>query len=324
MRKACFSLCFLASIPLQASCYWCLDYSITTQLDYGYLRRSEIRNLRLVEDTARVKGSGRFKKVMSTEDLVDRMNWESAIRAGLTYHRNDKTSLEALYTYFFPWKGTKTVTADGSLQFPFIDPVFSEDYTGADKARAEYESWLQNAELNYWGHLTPSRANYFAFAWILGFRFLYLKEDFDLKFSKVGSSSLYAIETKNLLYGAQLGATLEINPSKRWTWTFQIKGAGFLNVAETDLCIGDENNTIVLKEFTKERWTDSYLLEGYGQLAYHWRRNFSVHFGYQGFILTGIALAPEQRDVKLKDRRRVHAKGQIVIDGLYAGLEYSF
>ncbi|NGX37446.1 MAG: hypothetical protein K1000chlam2_00602 [Chlamydiae bacterium] len=327
MRKLFPATLLLICANLQADDYWCLDKHVSIRGDYGYIRRQEIRDLRLVEDTSvmqELNGNLKAKKVMDTEDLVDQFGWESAIRGGLTYHSSECASLEALYTYFYPWEGTRTVKADGTLQIPFEEFSIFSDYVNADRAEGKYKSQLQNGEFNYWGHLTPQRVNYFSFSWNLGFRAMYLREDLDLLFTKGSNQSLYSIDTYDILYGAQLGAVLEVNPTCHWTWSFMLKGAGFFNVARNEVCIRDENNEVTLREYTKRKWTDSWLLEAYGEIAYHWNSWLRFQFGYQGFILTGLVLAPEQRDVRATTSRRIKDKGQIVIDGMYAGLTLSF
>ena len=323
MRKLLLTFLTLTTLSIEAGDYWCLDKRLSIRADYGYMRRQEVRDLRLVEDTSQTI-KDKPKKRLDTDDLVDQFGWQSAIRGGLTYHGDACSSFEALYTYFYPWRAKSEKFADGTLQFPFKDPDLVFDYRDADEAVVEYKSRLQNGEFNYWGHITPQRVDYFSFSWNLGLRILFLKETLDLLFKKDGDQSLYAIEARNTLYGPQLGAVLEINPSCCWTWTFIIKGAGFLNNAKNEVEIGDFNNTEEFRDYEKRRWTDSWLLEGYGQLAYHWYSWLSFHVAYQGFILTGLVLAPEQRDVHISEKRRINTKGQIVIDGLYGGLTLSF
>lgn len=323
MRKYFLSALALCQISLQAQDYWCLDKHITFRADYGYFRRQEIRDLRLLEDTSQTRRD-KPKKVLDTEDLVDRFNYKSAIRGGLTYHSAECASLEALYTFFYPWNTKSTKTADGTLQFPFKDPFITIDFRNADEAVLRYRSWLQNGEVNYWGHLTPQRVDYFSFSWNLGLRMLFLEERFKTVFKTGEIESRYKIKTHNSLYGPQLGAMLEINPTCWWTWTFIIKGAGFLNVCENKVLITDLNDTFDFRDYTKKSWTDSWLLEGYGQLAFHWCSWLSFEFAYQGFIVTGLVLAPEQRDVHSQEKRRIKKEGQIVIDGLYAGFTMSF
>lgn len=325
MRNCLLAVLTLSSSSLLAQDYWCLDKHISILADYGYFRRQEIRDLRLVEDPSDISPRNKPKKVLDTDDLVERFNYKSAIRGGITYHSEACASLEALYTFFYPWSTKSEKFSDGTLRFPFKDPSIAIDLQGADEAVARYRSWLQNAEVNYWRHLTPQRVNYFSFSWNLGLRMIFLKEKFSLVFKRGGEDiSRYRNKTDNSLYGPQLGAVLEINPSCWWTWTFMVKGAAFLNVAKNDLRILVGSEEIEFRDYSKERWQNSWLAEGYGQLSFHWFSWLSFHFAYQGFIVTGLALAPEQRDVHSQEKRRIKTEGQIVIDGLYAGLTISF
>ena len=326
MRKLIPCALILASTALHSDDYWCLDHRVRISIDYGHIRRQGVRDLRLVQEDAvlmeRKKGLVPIK-VMDTDDLAKRFGWEPAIRGGVTFNGTACSSVEFLYTYFHPWTAKKTVTGT-ALQFPFLDPTETVDYRMASKVETEYKSQLHNGEASYWGHVTPQRVDYFSFSWNLGARIMYLKEKMGLLFFRETDKSLYSVETTNNLYGPQLGAMLEINPTCRWTWTFMVKGAGFFNVVQNDVCVRDRNNTVQIIDYKKESWTDSWLLEGYGQLAWHWSSFFSIHIGYQGYILTGVALAPNNRDVHETQRRHLNDKGQITIDGFYAGLDLSF
>ena len=183
---------------------------------------------------------------------------------------------------------------------------------------------MQNAELNYWGHVTPRLVNYFSFLWLIGARFFYIKEDFDLAFTRGPETSDYLVETKNFLYGLQLGWIFEVNPSSRWTWSLALKGAGFLNDVQQSTLVGDEGNETLLADYTKEQWQGSWFIEGIGKITYRWATYFHIFAGYQAFLLSGLALAPEQRDVELTEGRRIDNSGQIVLDGFFAGLNFSF
>lgn len=346
MQKYLLTCLILTAFPLFAHDNWCLDKRLDVWANYGYIRRQGIRNLRLVEDTAQIKSGPpilnigdfqdlvqndpsilnefEFKNVLSTEDVTDRLGWESAIRGGVTFHGSPCASFEAFYTYYYPWTAKSRVVADGTLQFAFKDPFISFDFVNADEAIARYKSQLQGGEANWFWHVTPRRVNYFSFSWILGARLFHLKERFNMEFKKGENKSFYNIHTENRVYGPQIGAVLEVNPTCCWTWTFIIKGAGMLNDADNELKITDFNDTFVLRSYKKRRWEGSWLLEGFGQLAYHWTPWLSLHFAYEGFLLSGLALAPEQRDISGRDRRQISTGGDIIIDGLYAGLTLSF
>ncbi len=326
MNKSLFLALFLGSSSLFGYEECCLDRHITFQADYGYIRRQDVRDLRLVENASILideNGNMKPKKVMDTDDLAERLGWQSAIRALTTVHCTPSFSFEIQYTYYFPWTATNVVTGTG-LQFPFTDLSLTVDYVGADRVVGNYKSKLQNGEVNLWFHLTPQRVDYFSFAWVFGARGMDLKENMNLEFYHPSSRSKYQIQDKDHLIGPQLGAMLQVNPTSCWTWTFIVKGAGFFNRIKNEVCVKDRNNTDKIIGFKKKRSTDSWLLEAYGQLAFNIWTNFDIHIGYQGFILTGIGLAPNNRTVYLPQRRTVNGKGQIVIDGLYAGASLSF
>ncbi len=324
MKKLMLVLPLLASVCLDASSrdYRCLDHHVNLGVDWGYMRRSEIRGLPLAKDDF-VSIDADNQTVLNTDDLVHDFNWESAIRADFIYMRNEKVSLELVYIYYFPWEGTKTVESDGTLFFPFKD-LKTIDYVNADRAEAKYRSWVQNAELNYWGHASPRLVDYFSFSWLIGARFFYIKENFDLAFTRGPETSDYLVGTKNFLYGLQLGWLFEVNPSSRWTWSIDLRGAGFLNDGRQTTFVGDEGNEVVLADYTKDQWQGSWLLEGIGKITYRWTTYFHIFAGYQAFLLSGLALAPPQRDVDLTAGRRIDNSGQIVLDGFFAGINFSF
>jgi len=317
MRKWWLALLLLSSASLQARGYWCYDPYLALWGEYGYQRRQEGPEKTVVVNT----DSG--KKVLKTQDLTKRFGWGHAFRAGASTG-TDLGELEAQYTYYLPWSDRQTVYGNGSLSAPFQDPLFTFDYVNADSASAKYKSWLQGGEVNFWYHITPPRCDYFSFSWDFGLRFVYLREKFNLSFTREDDTSDYDITTKNLLYGPQLGARFEMNPISSLTWTFQIKGAAFLNDAENQTYLGDDNNFFTLRDYTKKRWTTSFLLDGFGQIAYHWTPCFSIHFSYEGYIVTGLALAPDQLDFHTDNERILRERGQIVVDGLYAGVTLSF
>lgn len=324
MKKLLLALPLLASLQLQASVWECRSRNNTFNLglDWGYIRRSEIRELPLAKDSFLTVSSNN-QTVLDTDDLMHDMDWESALHGSFLYTRNEKASLEIAYTFYFPWEGKASVTADGSLFFPFND-LQTIDYVNADRAAAKYRSWVQNAELNYWGHVSPRLLNYFSFSWVAGARFFYIRENFKLSFTRGPETSDYKVGTKNRLYGLQLGWLFEVNPSKRWTWSIALKGAGFLNDARQTTFVGDEGNELTLANYTKDQWQGSWLLEGIGKITYRWASWFHIHAGYQAFLLSGLALAPPQRDVDLTEGRRIDNSGQIVLDGFYAGVNFSF
>lgn len=335
MRKFSLAALFALATPLFAQDYWCLNNPFSIDIDYGYIRRQNTGDVSLVkqlsipivviedENLVNLLREESNTKI-SSEDLQDELGWQSAIFGKIWYHVDACHSWEGVYTYYFPWSATETKRGENNLFFPFRDVTYADDYIFAFKAKAHYDTRMQNGEFNYWGHLTPQRVDYFSFSWTAGFRFLYLKDRMKLTFFREEDHSPYRIHTINYLYGAQLGAMLQINPSRCWTWTFMVKGAGFFNDAENRLRIRDQDNQITLCAYDKCHWTDSWLLEGYGELAYHWNSCISTYFAYQGFLVNGVVLAPNQIDKKRTCKRRIRSEGTIIVDGARLGFDFSF
>ncbi len=348
MRKI-FALT-LSSLPLFAEGNWIngcctIKDHYSTNIDYMYLRRSRLTNHTIVEEEVTVAdvipqpnpnlipfdpnslvpiSSLPVKKVMNTEDLLHKFHWESGVRATLSYTSNGYSAVEISYFYIWPWNGMDSVVGPGTLFYPFDDLAFTTDFVHADQAVATYSSLLQGAELNYVYHQTPLRSDYWSFSWIAGGRFFLLHERFNLAFSRGPNTSDYSIKTSNRLYGLQLGATIDYNPSSRWTWHVMAKGAVFFTVAKNRVFLGDENNTVTLQQFNDDRWEGTYMFEGIASLGYRLFSTLYIHAGYQGLVLDNVALAPQQVERRTPPHKRVKANGALVIDGAFAGIEYAF
>jgi len=321
MRKISLIALSLSAASLQGHYCYCPSNDIVFFADYAYLNRGEIRDFRLVENTRNPRDPF---KVLDTEDVVESLGDQSAIKAGILWDRNIERSLEIFYTYVIPWSTTKKVRDAGVLSYPFreIQPLLG--FINADQVIIKYRTQLQNGELNYWIHVTPQYVNYFSFSWDMGLRYINLQEHFSLRFIKPATEARYAVKTGNNLYGVQLGAVLEVNPTDYWTWSFMVKTAAFVNQAHTHVNVTDPSDANVPPSYSRHRLASTGLLEGYTQLAYHMSDFVSLNVGYQGFILFGLALAPEQRALSKRRMTNFRTSGQIVINGFYVGANLRF
>ena len=122
-----------------------------------------------------------------------------------------------------------------TLRFPFKSSTFTVDFENAFESNGRYKSHYQEAEFNFWNHLTPRKGEYFSGSWLFGVRYMDLKERFNLAFfnDEIPHTSLfdpasaresnYNIETKNRMGALQLGADLQMNPAKHWSWDVLLK-----------------------------------------------------------------------------------------------------
>lgn len=317
MRKIPLIAFACAAASLYGQCNYCPCNDLVLFGEYTYLTRNEIRDFPLVKNTRVIN---KPKKVLDTEDMVEAMGSESGVKAGILWDRNACSSLELFYTYVSPWHSKKVLNNPGVLSYPFKDfATVLDGFFDADTVVSKYRSWLQNAELNYWIHVTPQYVDYFSFSWDLGLRYISLREHFSLRFIQFLGEAHYAIKTHNHLYGVQLGALLDINPTSCFTWSFMVKTAAFANKAHDRVLITDPFDDNAPPNKTKSKMISSGLIEGYTQLAYHVSDFFSLQVGYQGFLLFGVALAPEQRALSTRRSTNLKGEGQIVINGFYVG-----
>lgn len=321
MRKISLIALSLSATALHGHYCYCPSNDIVFFAEYAYLTRAEIRDFPLVE---RVFSPTHRQKILDTEDVVESLGSQSAIKAGILLNRNACSSLEAFYTFVLPWHTKKKVSNQGVLSYPFknFDPLVG--FIDANEVIVKYRSWLQNGELNYWIHVTPQFVNYFSFSWDMGLRYIWLQERFSLRYIKFDSASHYTVKTGNHLYGVQLGAMLEINPTDYWTWTFLGKAAAFANRAHAHVRITDPVDANLPPSYSKSRLASTGLVEGYAQLAYHLSPFTSLYVGYQGFLLYGVALAPEQRALSTRRITNFRTSGDIVIHGFYLGANLRF
>lgn len=318
MRKIPLIAFACAAASLYGHEYYCPSNDIVLFADYANLTRSSIRDFPLVKNTTIVT---KPKTVLDTEDMVDAMGNESALKVGILWDHNAFDSIELFYTYVRPWHSKKTFNNPGVLSYAFKDfATVLNGFFDANTVVAKYSSSLQNGELNYWIHVTPQYVDYFSFSWDMGLRYISLQEHFSLRFIQPTAEAHYAVKTNNHLYGVQLGAVLEINPTDYWTWTFLVKTAAFANKANDHVLITDPTDANAPPNKSKHKLVPTGLVEGYLQLAFHPFSFLSFHVGYDGFLLFGVALAPEQRALSTSRSIGLRANGQIIVNGFYTGL----
>lgn len=327
MKKNIYILSLLAPlVPLYAGQNYYCDERWTFLADWTYLRRSEVPHKAIVQGISNANGQLQIKNLLSAKDLLKKFDWETGIRGSITYNSSEEASLEALYLYIYPWEGEESIKANLiSLSEPNLISILPFNLLPSlppVQINASYHSRMQNAELNYWRHLTPTRVNYFSASWILGFRYINLRETLDVHYKNGPIRAKHHIHTLNQLYGLQMGGVFEVNPTKHWTWTVIIKGAGFLNDATNKDYFASGN--IQLINYDKRRWAHSFSLEGIGSLTYYFNSHLNIHIGYQVLVLSGVALAPKQINRKIPVHRYIKVTNNIIIDGGFAGLSLSF
>ena len=195
--------------------------------------------------------------------------------------------------------------------------------------RINYESKLYNFEFNYQRDLGSTRT--FRPSLIVGLRYMGAPEEFTLNtggaaaFSPQGLLAVprgeYKIETKNNLFGIQIGANVDVDLSRNFTIGLRGKAGVFGNHGEQNSSISafdfETGNLLDRIEDGETQWTVAPVLEG--TISADWRvsRNVSLTAGFNVMYVSGVALAPRQLD----DFASTGKLGSIDFDGssLYYG-----
>lgn len=331
MSKMLLATALCAALPTSALFAhedWNLSHHWALLGDFVYMRRTLLRNHTIVERVPQCFLPCQSLGVLGTKKLMQDFDFEPGFRVGLAYRPERKRTIEANWIYLNEWNSHETKRGNGTLSYPFHDSSYTDDFVDADRAEARYRSFFYSVEGNYWRHLTPRRADYFSVSCVLGLRYLFLRERFILEFTKGSDTSNYNVKTRNIMGGPQGGGCLEWNPTEQITWNLTAKFAPLLDRSEQHTFLGDDNNTVVLRNFTKRKWNPVFLADVAASFNFQFTPHFNLHAGYQMIYLTGVALAPEQlsnsSDPNHQAHRRVNTSGNALMHGLFTGLLFTF
>ncbi len=296
--------------------------------EFVYMRRGNIHDKTLVKNSDKHQNPCKCPnfEVLDTADLVNRMGFEPGFRVGAIYTENVERSYEANFLYLQSWHAQKEKEGHQTLSFPFTHTGYTHDYHNASAAKAEYSMHFWDTELNFWRHFTPRYVDYFSLSGIAGLRYFHWNEHFELTMHRPPDKSDYAIRTKNNVFGVQLGLNLQINPTEWLSWELMAKVGGVANHAKQKTFLGDEDNTVRLRHFERQKWQISGFVDLSALIAFQFKDRLNLHAGYEMLFLSGLALAPEQISKKTGSDagKRVYVDGDGMIHGLFAGVMWSF
>lgn len=334
MRKN-LSVFFLGSLLLSTPKIFAeteLDEHFSLLTDFVYMQRYHVKNNPIVTDTTVTlcKGSDCTTTVLNTKSLV--RNFEPGVSAIFSYIQNATTSYELGGLYIWAMDNTSTREGPGSLSYPFDNASFAKDFYGSDKISARYKSLFYTAEANFWKTFSPTRYSSFVLSTLFGLRFANISEKFSVNSYKHGSHSSYDITAKNDLIGIQVGIDFQIRLIKNFYWDLLLKAGADLNRISAKVFLGDLNNTVVLRNNTREKAQNGMFAQAAAGAGYQLADWLNVHIGYQMLFFGGLALAPDQINRSSSELSpsakvssyKIAANGYIIVHGVYTGFVFSF
>lgn len=274
------------------------------------------------------------KEVFDSKDVMKKFDYEPGYRVGINIMPTRGQSIELSYMTVQEWEG-KARRSGGfnddlceccTLSFPFCDLNCFHDFKQAECVEGIYKSNFHTWELNYWDHFTPRRCDYFSISGIIGLRYIFLGEQFDLAFTRDPNTSNYDAKTRNRLLGGQLGLNLQINPTCVWSWDFTLKGGILDNHASQNTSLRDFNNTVPICCFRKGKDHLAYLGAGSAALSAQLHNHLIVRGGYEALYISGVALAPDQlnKQITVHCCKKINVKGNALLHGAFIGVAISF
>lgn len=308
-----------------------IDRHWSVLAEYVYMERSHVDNRRIVKDSSdlRCVDGCPSTVVISAKNLVNDLGYTSGGRIGLSYKPDTKSIYQTRFMYIAPWAASKTVYGDNTLSFPFHTDTFTEDYNYADKAKAHLTSQFYTFDLNYWRNSARRGLDYFVISGVFGIRFFQLEEKLKLAFYndtvQGNTKSNYNAKTLNDTIGIQGGFNFQMNPYKQLSFDFLALGGLGLNRAYENVFLGDVNNTVIIREFTKQNGTSVVFADTALQVGYQFFPCMNMHIGYQLFYACGQALAAQQLSFSVNpSNERFIDTGYVIIHGLLVGFNFDF
>ena len=323
MKRALLLLNSATGLLYAAEDKWELNNVFTLYGDYACFRRELALKHGLVIDSSKSDCNCQFQRC-TTKEIVHRFGFESGFKVGSTYMTHH-TVWDVFYLWLPPWHAhCDKESSTGSLIFSVKHPDMTEDFDGADRGRAEYTSQFQNTELDFYRYSAPRHGDIFAAAWMVGLRYMSVRESVDIALTKGSNTSSYKVHTENHIPAVQVGGLIGWNPTRQISWDMVVKvGVGF-DWGEQKTRLGDLNNTVVVRDYEKSGFSTPLVAEAGITLSYQPTSFLDLHVAYQAIYLNGVALAPDQLVKKRGGEHVYRAIGAELIHGVTAGIGWSF
>ena len=194
--------------------------------DFAYFKREQGNNHKLIIDSSTTDCNCKFPSC-KTKGLLHDFPFEPGFKVAVTY-TTQHSIWDFSYLWLEHWEKECSRTSSGALIFSVKNPEMTTDFGSADHGSAEYSSDFQNCELNYFRYVTPRYGNSFSTAYLLGLRYMNLKEALDVSFTKASSRSSYKVHVMNHIPAIQVGGLFAWLPTHTITWDLiAMVGIGF-------------------------------------------------------------------------------------------------
>jgi hypothetical protein len=269
----------------------CCDSRWTASADFIIFDRVGSVNRTLVETVSGTVSSKDLEKTRGTEVLnADelRQGFAGGPRLSLIHHGENEVNLEFVYFQIDGWSDGQAVGPDPNDWLVMRAPggfLQAQDNKQKQMMVWDYASRLYNAELNVrWNPCSRVTA-------LAGFRWVNLSEDLQGTLPPERTVPFWNNQTKNNLYGFQIGADAKLFECGRLSIDGVLKTGIFNNHVDEMTAV-----SIYRMLFMESASTNhcAFLGETGVQCKYQVTERLSFKAGYEAIWLQGVALAPAQ------------------------------
>ena len=207
--------------------------------------------------------------------------------------------------------------------------VASNVFHDGVRVRVDYVSRLQGAEVNFpycccWECCDGGRAG--STEWFAGFRYLSLREHLRISgertVAQLPETGFYETESRNDLFGAQLGARIR-RCLGQFSWEATGKAGIFGNQAGQEQVFIDFPNFPLRPQTSASGGSTAFVGELNLTGIYQLNRVWALRAGYNLMWIEGVALAPDQLDFTFTSTSGtgLNRSGSLFLHGVNVGLE---
>jgi hypothetical protein len=297
------------------------------------LWRTKSREIKIVEEGTGTPPRGQRDALLTTDSLQQNPNWGPRLTIDHLFH--DAHRLELSYFGLHHWNSQSSFDGINGVGFSFLnidvpfDSNYTSDFDGAQFVSAAYASEIHSVELNCrtdnrWDLNQSAGYPWYEYVdFLAGVRYFRLEEEFDLASTDALETSNYLIDTTNDLVGGQLGLIAGTYCTPLVSWNLVGKAGVYANMGKQSTLLRDDNNTVLLRDFTTRDEEIAFIGELNANIAYDFHPNAALTVGYSLVWLDGVALAPEQLDftTTATSGSAINQNGGVLFNGLSVGLQ---
>lgn len=200
----------------------------------------------------------------------------------------------------------------------FILPPFGAEFANANSQRLDSDTLFISGELNH--RIDLNRM----FSTTHGIRYAYFEDDIHFVSEVPGfGTGVHDLNATNHLIGLQVGIDMDIPLVSKLSAVGGVKLGGYLNIADIDSHIFDDDGNSVRFDDTDIR--GSAITEGNLGMTWRFTDNMSASLGYMAMLLSWVTSAGEQfPQTNTADEFQKHDSDHVLVHGPSASFNLAF